>query len=305
MANTTRNNTTRTSKTKQSQRKNTKKKKKNSLNSKKILTLAGIAGVAAVTIACMGTKEDTSNTNITNTPIPTQEVQFTPTVEPTFIVSPTESVSFTPTSEPQATATPQPTETPQATQTPTPTPTPAVDVEQALKLVKDKIDAKYNVQLINDHLRLGNHEYYQFGVIENQEFLYPFFVVDKFEEIVYFYDSSDQTVFDFTKFPIVQQTTPTPTPTKVEKKELTAKEAYEVLCTYSKESLKIAKNVTEYNAEYGDELTLIDGNQCYRVNLSEISGGKVRNRGEFYISIDGTKCYYIDSDTNEFILAQK
>ena len=91
----------------------------------------------------------------------------------------------------------------------------------------------------------------------------------------------------------------------MEKKELTAKEAYEVLCTYSKESLKIAKNVTEYNAEYGDELTLIDGNQCYRINLSEVSGGKVRNRGEFYISVDGTKCYYIDSDTNEFILANK
>ena len=297
--------------TRQSQRKSKEKKKKISSNSKKILTLAGIAGVAAVTVACMGTNKDKSDITITSTPIPTQEVSFTPTVEPTFTIMPTESANATPTVElqatevPQETQIPQTTEIPQVTETPTPIPTPAVDVEQALKLVKDKIDTKYSVQLINDHLRLGNHEYYQFGVIENQEFLYPFFVVDKFEGIVYFYDSSDQTVFDFTRFPIVQQVTSTPTPTKAEKKELTSKEAYDVLCTYSKESLKIAKEVVEYNAEYGDELTLIDGNQCYRINLSEVSGGKVRNRGEFYISVDGIKCYYIDNDTNEFILVHK
>ena len=65
------------------------------------------------------------------------------------------------------------------------------------------------------------------------------------------------------------------------------------------------KEVSAYDAEYGNELTLIDGVNCYRINLSEVTGGKVRNRGEFYISVDGEKCYYIDSETNEFILAVK
>ena len=50
---------------------------------------------------------------------------------------------------------------------------------------------------------------------------------------------------------------------------------------------------------------MIDGVDCFRINLSEFSNGKVRNRGEFYVSVDGTKCYYIDSDTNEFIQAVK
>ena len=87
--------------------------------------------------------------------------------------------------------------------------------------------------------------------------------------------------------------------------KISEEEAYEVLCTYSKESLNIAKDVREYDAEYDDELTLVNGVDCYRINLSEFSNGKVRNRGEFYVSVDGTKCYYIDSDTNEFIQAVK
>lgn len=301
MANTTRNSTTRQNQP-QRQRTSTRKKKKNSLDGKKILAVAGIAGVAAVTIACMGGNKEDSDVSVTNTPIPTQEIQVTLTPEPeaTLTVAPTDAALLTPTIEPTKEGEP----TKEATLTPTPTPTPAVSVDQAFDIIENKV-SNYNVQLINDHLRIGNHEYYQFGAIEKQEFLYPFLVVDKMDGVVYFYDSNDQTVFDFTTFPIVQQATATPTPTKVEKKELTAKEAYEVLCTYSKENLKIAKDVVAYDAEYGDELTLIEGNQCYRINLSEVSGGKVRNRGEFYISVDGTKCYYIDSDTNEFILAKK
>ena len=297
MANTTRNSTKRQNQP-QRQRTSTKRKKKNSLNSKKILAVAGIAGIAAVTIACMGGNKDDSDVNVTNTLVPTQEVQLTLTPEATLTVVPTDAVLLTPTVEPTKEAE----STKEATLTPTPTP--AVSAEQAFDIIKNKVN-NYNLQLINDHLRIGNHEYYQFGAIEKQEFLYPFLVVDKMDGLVYFYDSNDQTVFDFTTFPIVQQPSATPTPTKVEKKELTAKEAYEVLCTYSKENLNIAKEVTAYDAEYGEELTLINGNQCYRINLSEVSGGKVRNRGEFYVSVDGTKCYYIDSDTNEFILANK
>ena len=281
--------------------KKTKKKNnnKNFLNGKKVLAVAGIAGIAAVTVACMGSKDGVSNGTITNTPIPTKKAEFTKIPETTITIIPTDSASVTITNQPQ----------PTKEVTPTPVPTPALTVEQALQLVKDGIDTEeYQVQLINEYLKVGDRAYYQFGVISGQEFIYPFVVVDKADSTIYCYDSNDQTVFDFsysTMFPIVPEATKTPIPTKVEKKELTAKEAYEILCTYSKESLKIAKEVKQYDAEYGDELTLIYGNQCYRINLSEVSGGKVRNRGEFYISVDGTKCYYIDSDTNEFILANK
>lgn len=297
-------------KVKQSKKTETRSNHKQSFSGRKILAVAGIAGIAAVTVACMRSNGEESNENLTNTPLPTQEVVLTQTPEATATIAPTSAVSATITNSPTPTivVTPEATPTKEATPTPTPVPTPAVTAEQALKRIQDNVDTKkYNIQLINDHLRVGNGEYYQFGAIFGQEFLYPFLVVDKSDGTIYCYDSNDQTVFDFSsmEFPIIPQATATPTPTKTEKKELTAKEAYEVLCTYSKESLKIAKAVKEYDAEYGEELTLIDGNQCYRINLSEVSGGKVRNRGEFYVSVDGTKCYYIDSDTNEFILANK
>ena len=280
-----------------------KKNNKNFLNGKKVLAVAGIAGIAAVTVACMGSKNEVPNGTVTDTPIPTKQAEFTKIPETTITIVPTDSASVTITNQPQ------PTKEVTATPTPTPVPTPALTTEQALQLVKDGIDTeKYQVQLINENLNVGDRAYYQFGVISGQEFIYPFLVVDKADSTIYCYDSNDQTVFDFsydTMFPIIPEVSATPVPTKVEKKELTAKEAYEILCTYSKESLNIAKEVKQYDAEYGEELTLIDGNQCYRINLSEVSGGKVRNRGEFYISVDGTKCYYIDSYTNEFILANK
>lgn len=290
-------------KTKQSQKTRTTSNDKSFFHGKKILVAAGIAGIAAVTIACMRSNGDDSNINLTTTP-----VQFTKTPNATLTTAPTTAGTVTITNQPQPTKTITPEVTKAEELTPTVIPTPAITAQEALKLVKDKVDTQeYDIQLINDHLRVGNGEYYQLGVIFEQEFLYPFLVVDKSDGTIYCYDSNDQTVFDFdsTAFPIIPEVSATPVPTKAGKKELTAKEAYEVLCTYSKESLNIAKAVKEYNAEYGEELTLIDGNQCYRINLSEVSGGKVRNRGEFYVSVDGTKCYYIDSTTNEFILANK
>jgi 23S rRNA (guanine745-N1)-methyltransferase len=46
--------------------------------------------------------------------------------------------------------------------------------------------------------------------------------------------------------------------------------------------------------------------ECLSEAVAEVAeNGKVRNKGEFYISVDGTKCYYIDSETNEFVLVQK
>jgi hypothetical protein len=199
-----------------------------------------------------------------------------------------------------------PTATPTPTNTPTPTPTPALNAAEAEKVVKGKVDTEvYDVQLVNENLVVGNGRYYQFGAIKNQEFASPFIVVSKADGSLHFYDSTEGTVYDFTKFPIDAPATPTPMPTPEPAGTLTAKEAYKVLCSYSKEALHIAKDVKEYDAEYDEELTLINGVDCYRINLSEFSNGKVRNRGEFYVSVDGTACYYIDSETNEFVLAQK
>lgn len=326
---TTKKNNNKTNKTgnTQSSGKNTKKKKNSSDDTMKFLLVLVIAGIAIALILFSRPKDDPAGNQITGTPAPTQEAeapetpQNTPAEEAT--TAPTEApaadtpaptVGATETPEamatPEATATPTPTPTvtptPTPTNTPTPTPTPALSAAEAEKVVKAKVDTEvYDVQLVNENLQVGNGSYYQFGAIKDQEFAAPFLVVSKADGSLHFYDSTEGTVFDFTKFPLKAEATPTPVPTEAPADKLTAKEAYEVLCTYSKDALHTAKEVKEYDVEYDEELTLINGEDCYRFNLSEFSNGKVRNRGEFYVSVDGEKCYYIDSDTNEFVQAVK
>lgn len=308
-------NTTNKSGQKQSSGKKNRKKKNSSDDSLKFLLVLVIAGIAIALIFISGSGENPADGIITGTPLPTTTGTATDTPAPTKDASQTPSptkAGETPdagsatTPEPTATVTPAPTATLTPTPTPTPVPTPALTADAAEKIVKEKVDTSlYNIQLVNSALSVGNGRYYQFGAISGQEFVYPFLVVSQADGSLYFYDSTEGTVFDFTKFPLQAEATPTPTQTPAQTKELTAKEAYQILCTYPKESLKIAKEASEYDAEYGSELTLINGINCYRINLSEVSNGKVRNRGEFYVSTDGTKCYYIDSDTNEFIQAVK
>ena len=293
--------------------KGSRKKKNSSDDTMKFLLVLVIAAIAIALIFFSKSKENPTGGTPTVTPTPATEATGTPAADATAVpteppVSGQDNPENTPvaTPVPQVTETPAPTATPTPTNTPTPTPTPALSAAEAEKVVKDKVDtAVYDVQLVNGNLVVGNGRYYQFGAIKNQEFVYPFLVVSQADGSLHFYDSTEETVFDFTKFPLKAEATPTPTETPAPSGVLTAKEAYEVLCTYSKDALHIAKEVKEYDAEYGEELTFIDGVDCYRINLSEFSNGKVRNRGEFYISVDGTKCYYIDSDTNEFIEAVK
>ena len=289
--------------------KNKRKKKNSSDDTMKLLLVLVIAGIAIALI--FFSQGDTSTDGTVATPTPTITADTTEISKQPEATEPTSAPTAEPTmpvqeSEKKPTEAPLPTATPTPTNTPTPTPTPALSAAEAEKVVKDKVDtAAYNVQLVNENLIVGNDRYYQFGAIKNQEFISPFLVVSKADGSLHFYNSTEGTVYDFTKFPEKEVVTPTPTPTPEPVGTLTAKAAYEVLCSYSKEALHIAKNVKEYDVEYDEELTFINGTDCYRFNLSEVSNGKVRNRGEFYVSVDGKKCYYIDSDTNEFIQAVK
>jgi len=295
-----------------------KKKKSSSDDTIKFFMVLVIAGIAITMIFFMqdkgedvpgiGTPTPGINTEIPgptgtqDTPVPTPT--NVPTKKPTEVPTkvPAESTKA-PTQAPQETLTPEPT----PTEEPEPTALPAgLSAESAENLVAASISSNYRVQLINDHLNVNGAVYYQFCAMSGNTMLYPFLVVDKTEGTMYCYDSTENTIFEFTTFPLEQPADPEVTPEPAEQKVISAEEAYAVLCEYSKESLNIAKDVVNYDAEYGSELTLVNGINCYRINLSEVSeNGKVRNKGEFYISVDGTKCYYIDSETNEFVLVQK
>ncbi len=255
--------------------------------------------------------------NITQTPEATPQPTTAPaqTLTPAPTPKPTEALQETLTPKPTATskptATPKPTATtaPTATVTPVPTSTPIpISVESAERKVQGVVSGQYTVQLINDHLVVGNREYYQFcGLSAEQTILYPFLLVDKSDGVIYCYDSVDETVFDFTTFPMRSpHITATPTMPPASEGTITAQQAYEVLCSYPKASLKLAREASAYDAVYDNELTTINGENCYRINLSEVdAGGIPRSRGEFFISVNGTKCYYRDSETYEFIRITK
>lgn len=233
----------------------------------------------------------------------------TPTVQPTGVTEPPMATGTPGVTQPTGTATPQPTAAPTATAAPTPTPTaastvtpvPMMTAEEAVEQVKKVVDtAKYRMELLNDHLDIDGTAYFQFCILENGVTLEPFLLVNKKDGTIHCYSTSGE-VSDFVKFPL----DPVSRPDAGESRNLSVEEAYGVLCGYSKERLGLAKPVAEYDAEYDSELTLVKGVNCYRINLTEVSGGKVRNRGEFYVSVDGTACYTIDNDLNDFVLIQK
>lgn len=313
MANTAnKSNRTKKSGSARSSSKKSRKKKNSSDDTMKFLLVLVIAGIA-IALIIFSQKNEPGGSSSDTTPTPSAAADISTVPEKTPIPSGEQTQMPQPTTQPEVSGnTPMPTEqaetTVKPTETPvsTPTPTPVLSTQEAKALVTEKVDTSvYDVQLVNENLFVGNGSYYQFGAIKNQEFVSPFLVVSKTDGSLHFYDSTEDTVFDFTKFPLQAEATATPSPTPEPSKNLTAKEAYEVLCSYSKDSLHIAKEVKEYDAEYDEDLTLINGVDCYRINLSEFSNGKVRNRGEFYVSVDGKTCYYIDSDTNEFVKAIK
>ena len=297
---------------------NAESAKRGSGDTMKFLLVLVIAGIAITLLVFMQKNSEGSGTEPTkvpqNTLTPTADLTETPPITEAGITpeaTPT-APATQPTTEPEAT--PVPTKTPTAVPTAEPTKAPTeapepteaprgLDAEAAQKNVEKAISEKYTVQLINDHMRLGDSEFYLFCAVENGQMLYPLLAVDAADGVVYGYDMEADALFNLEEFPEVQEQ-PQVTQAPEEQKTITAKEAYEILCTYSKESLHIAKEASAYDAEYDNELTLVNGTvNCYRINLSEVtSDGRVRNRGEFFISTDGTKCYYIDSETNEFVL---
>ena len=70
----------------------------------------------------------------------------------------------------------------------------------------------------------------------------------------------------------------------------------------SKEKLGLAKELSEYDEiTYDDWTTIVNGVSCYSLNVFEQSNGKMRLRGTYYVSLDGSQLYKLDGETNEFV----
>ncbi len=246
----------------------------------------------------------------TDAPTPTTMVLNTGTPAPTSGTP----VKDTPTAIPTETPTPAPTaatpttEAPTMTPEPTPTPEPTKEVtlineNEALALLEKKISKdQYLASLQNDNLKIDGTKYYLFSIQEKGSTkVYPLFVaVNGVNGELSYYDG--ERLLEFLKFPQDSASAGDPEKPPVNA-SITAKQAYDLLCTMNKDDLLLAKNPSEYEAEYSDEISFErNGKDCYTITLFETSNGKKRNRGEFFISVDGLDCYYYDADLEDFVL---
>lgn len=285
-----------------------KRKKNTSEDIIKFLLVLIVAGIAITLIIFSQTKKPVE-TGGTPTGVPS------PSAAPTDIVAEitpgeTQQPTITVTPNPEVTQPANPTVTTEPENSPTPTepPVSGLSAEDAAAKIDQVVDRSvYTVQLLNDHLNIDGRDYYHFCISQNSKDLDPFLIVDKQDGTIHCY-SFQGVLSDFVKFPLDEVSNQDPNEggeNQTAEGNITVEQAYNVLCTYPKERLGLAKNVSEYDAEYDSVLTLIKGSNCYRINLTEVSGGKVRNRGEYYISVDGTECFTIDNDLNDFVLITK
>lgn len=273
-------------------------KKKSNASSDFVIKLLLIAGVVAIIALLIGfykqDKEKETGGIPSSTPTPT--VALTPTMTP--VVQPDASVTPVPTTEPD------PTKAATATQTPTKAPTPTeesvkqVTAAEALTVLRKEIDETiYTISMLNDHLMLGDgKEYYMFCISDETGDLEPLLLVEKETGAIKCY-TLEGVLSDFSGFPLDKVEKPEPSSSEISKEK-----ALELLKAVSKEKLGLAKELSEYDEiTYDDWTTMVNGNACYSLNVFELSNGKMRLRGTYYVSLDGSKLYKLDGETNEFI----
>ncbi len=238
----------------------------------------------------------TENTPVppTPSPLPTD----VPTPVPTKPVTPTPTRIPTPTQKPKATNTPKPTTTP----------TPVVEITEAdatSRLNAEVGEKGFTISLVDNNFKdQDGTTYYRYeayvGGIRLPMETAPDLLVRKKDGKLYVYDGI--SVATFTSYPLDNTSSAAEQKTEI---TISDNEAYKILCSYSKEKLGLAKNVSEYEAEFDESHTLINNVECYRFILTEEYGGKTRNRGEFYITVDGEMCYKLNEDTYQFDLIAK
>ena len=273
-----------------------KAKKKSSTASDWLIKILLIAGVIAIIALLIGFYKQDKEKETGGIPTAT----LTPTAAPTLTVAPTAQLDASTTPVPTTEAEPTKAETQAPTKAPTPTEEPAkkITAAEALTVLRKKIDEKvYTISMLNDHLMLGDgKEYYMFCISDATGDLEPLLLVEKETGEIKCYTLEGE-LSDFSGFPLDKVEKPQPSSSEISKER-----ALELLKAVGKEKLGLAKELAEYDeVTYDDWTTMVEGNTCYSLNVFELSNGKMRLRGTYYVSLDGSKLYKLNGETNEFI----
>lgn len=273
-------------------------KKKSSASSDWLIKILLIAGVIAIIALLTGfykqDKEKETGGIPSSTPTPTAA----PTLTMTPVVQPEASATPIPTTEAEPTKAVTATQTPTKAPTPTEEPIKQITAAEALTVLRKEIDeTTYTISMLNDHLMLGDgKEYYMFCISDATGDLEPLLLVEKETGAIKCY-TLEGVLSDFSGFPLDKVEKPEPSSSEISKER-----ALELLKAVSKEKLGLAKELAEYDeVTYDEWTTMVNGSACYSLNVFELSNGKMRLRGTYYVSLDGSKLYKLDGETNEFI----
>lgn len=231
-------------------------------------------------------------------------------ITPTLSQGVTQSLTIIPTEKlekeeitPQLTSGEKPTSSLSVTEQPevTQSPKTVVTAEQALSLIQNEVDERiYTISLLNDYFMLDDGKlYHMFCISDETGDLEPLLLVEQESGIIKCY-SLDGVLSDFSHFPLdnVEQNKPS-------SEEISKEEALKFLEEKGKEALGLTKNLSDYDEiTYDDWTTTVNGISCYSINVLEQSNGKLRLRGTYYVAVDGSQVYRLNSETNEFILVE-
>lgn len=256
--------------------------------------------IAVVLVIVVISKFSKENEGI-ETGNPTGGVTATGTVTPDAPTDVPDEITKAPEAGPTKPVTVAPTTTavvtPAPTSVPTPTEKPMLTETEAKRIATKIVQLDtYSIELLDDHLMIDGAEYYAFCINdENGAALSPLLIVEKAEGTLLCYDLSG-VVAPIEKFPLDKTETGGDG-----EKTLTAEEAKQILMGYSGAALGLAKEPSVYEMTVDDWTTLVEGKDCYGINLFETTDGRQRLRGTFYVVLDGSAVYSQDDVTGDFI----
>lgn len=175
-----------------------------------------------------------------------------------------------------------------------------ISESEAVKMIQNEIGERgYFIELLDDHISIGEMEYYKYEISDSTTKIEPSVLVNKVNgELLCYY--SDGSTAPFSEFPLYTEPSESGI-TEETPNEFTQEDALDKLSKLSAETLGLPVKLTEYIIMYDDWTTNVNGVECYGINAFADVGDRKINMGVFYVAVDGSVMYKFDSLMDDFV----
>lgn len=137
-------------------------------------------------------------------------------------------------------------------------------------------------------------EYYRYEISDNGEDVGADVLVDREEGRLY-YLNVDGVISEFTRFP------PDETETAGSADAISREDALALLSACPFDSLGLTEELSAYTIQFDDWTTIVEGKECYGINVYEESESGSRLAGMYYAALDGSALYRLGGEDGTFI----